>query len=132
MVNSPKISATAAAPPIPATGPPSTAHIAATSIIPSTPRLMMPLRCTTSSPCTARSRGVDARSASGIRSAIWSSTFESDQNQDHHRLAERGQRGGDVCASLQLTGTGDDRTEKDRRGDAAQRMQLGEERDGDP
>src|SRR5687767_10563315 len=131
MVNSPKISATAAAPPIPATGPPSTAHIAATSIIPSTPRLMMPLRCITSSPCTTRSSGVDARSASGIRSAIWSYTFESDQDENHDGLAECGQSGRDVRAPLQLSGPGSHRAEEERRGDAGERMQLRQKRDGD-
>src|SRR5687767_1135931 len=115
MVKNPNKSATAAAPAIPAAGPASTAHIAATSIIPSMPRLRMPLRCTTSSPCTARSRGVDARSASGIRSASCSYTFESDQNENDHGLAEGGHGGGNVRASLQFTGAGDERAEEDRR-----------------
>src|SRR3954452_14277226 len=48
-----------------------TAVIAAVSIIPSMPRLIMPARSTTSSPRTASSSGVDATIASGMAARSW-------------------------------------------------------------
>src|SRR5215210_6552623 len=111
------------------------AVIAAINIIPSMPRLMMPLRWTTSSPSTARSSGVAARSASGselpIKSTTSSNMFESDEHENHDGLSERGHGGGDVRGALQLARSGDERAEEERRRERSEGMELCEQRHGD-
>src|SRR5688500_14848688 len=82
--------------------------IAATSIIPSMPRLIMPPRWTTSSPSTARRSGIEATSASGTASASSSNTFEDDQHENDHGLRERRHARGDVRGALQLARAGDE------------------------
>src|ERR1051325_11810074 len=144
IVKMPNSSATIAAPTRPPTKPiktlcvacaARTAVIAAVSIIPSMPRLMMPLRWTTSSPSTARRSGVDATMASGsdcTRTSITAAEApEEDEHEDHDGLAERGHARGDAGAALQLAGSGHERAEEERRGNGRERMQTGEQRHGD-
>src|SRR5207244_9971284 len=124
MANSPNSAPTAAAPTTPPTKPTSalsvhcaatTDVIAAASIIPSMPRLIMPARSTTSSPSTASSSGVDATMASSSRSIPGTHPPEGDEGEDHHRLPERGDGGGDAGGALQLAGAGSQRAEENRR-----------------
>src|SRR6185295_578231 len=109
----------------------STAVIAAVSIIPSMPRLIMPARWTTSSPSTASSSGVDATMAIGSAWRMTSITCapapEDDEHEDHDGLSERRHVGGDPRRALQFAGAGDERAEEDRRRDRRQRMELREQ-----
>src|SRR5687768_8681229 len=142
MTKKPKTIATSNAPAMPPRNPSATlfvscaartAVIAATSIIPSMPRLMIPLRCTTSSPCTARSSGVAARIASGraLMTRSRSSIFEPNEHEDHDRLTQRRDAGGDVGGALQLARARDERAEEKCRADCRERVKLREQRDGD-
>src|SRR5215212_8143354 len=141
MAKMPKRRAISAAPAMPPAKPSSTLFVAcaastevmaAASIIPSMPRLMMPLRWTTSSPCTARSSGVAATMASGITSSAASNMLESDQHEDDRGLAEGGHGGGDVGGALQFARAGDQRAEEEGGGERGKRMELREQRHGDP
>src|SRR5260221_1342744 len=113
----------------------STDVIAAVSIIPSIPRLMMPLRSTTSSPSTASSSGVEATiastTASIMRRLLQPPRAEEDEGQADDGLSERGHGRGDVDGPLQLVGAGRERAEKECRGQRGQGMELGEQRHGD-
>src|SRR5438067_2703646 len=140
MAKRPNSAPTAAAPTTPPTKPTmtlcvhcvaTTEVIAAVSIIPSMPRLIMPARSTTNSPSTASSSGVDATMASRMTSIPGTHPPEGDEGEDHHRLSERGDGRGDVRGALQLSGAGGQRAEENRRGQRGQRMQLSEERHGD-
>src|SRR5213593_295767 len=140
MVKSPNSAPAAAAPTIPPAKPAiallvncaaTTEVIAAVSIIPSMPRLIMPARSTTSSPSTASSSGVDATMASRMTSIPGTHPPERDERENHHRLPERGDGRRDVRGALQLAGARCQRAEKNRRGQRGQRMQLAEQRHGD-
>src|SRR5947209_1819738 len=144
MAKMPKIAATNSAPRMPPANPASTlcvaccastAVIAAVSIIPSMPRLMMPARCTTISPSTASSSGVEAMIAIGSACRMTSITCapapEKNEDEDHDRFAEDRHVRGDAGRSLQLARAGGERAEEDRRRDRRQRMQLRQQRDGD-
>src|SRR6266446_9793626 len=113
----------------------STDVIAAVSIIPSMPRLMMPLRSTTSSPSTASSSGVEATiastTASIMRRLLQPQRAEEDEGQDHDGLSERGHGRGNVGGALQLARAGRERAEEECGGQRGQRMELGEQRHGD-
>src|SRR5258707_4229751 len=113
----------------------STDVIAAVSIIPSIPRLMMPLRSTTSSPSTASSSGVEATiastTASIMRPLLQPPRAEEDEGQDDDGLSERDDGRRDVGRPLQLTRARGQRAEEERRGERGQRMKLREESDRD-
>src|SRR5579859_217267 len=105
--------------------------IAAHSIMPSMPRLMMPLRWTTSSPSTASSSGVDATIASRIESITCVIPPERDQREDHHRLSECGHGRRDAGGPLQLARAACKCAEEKRRDERGARVELREQRDGD-
>src|SRR5438874_640071 len=109
----------------------SAAAIAAASIIPSMPRLMMPLRCTMTSPSTASSSGVDATIASHSASIACMKGSEPKNRQDHDRLAERRERGGNVRAALQLSRACRQRSEEKCRKQRGEWMELRQKRDRD-
>src|SRR5579872_4168692 len=122
----------AAAPNTPAMKlPNSTDVIAATSIVPSMPRLMMPLRWTMTSPSTASSRGVEATMASRSASIACTEAPEGDQHENDGGLAERRHGRGDVRRALQLARTARQRAEKNRGEQRRQRMQLRQKSDRD-
>ena len=75
--------------------------------------------------------GGDDRSGSSITSSRACSRIRM-QHEDDERLAERRDGGGDVRGALQLARAGDERAEEDRGDDRRERMELREERDGDP
>src|SRR5262245_44742760 len=140
MAKRPNSAPTAAAPTTPPANPrttllvscvATTVVIAAVSIIPSMPRLIMPARSTTSSPSTARSSGVAATMASSSTSIPGTHPPEGDEGEDHDGLAERGHGGGDVRGALQLARAGGQGAEEERRRERAQRMQLGQQCHGD-
>src|SRR5947207_6172405 len=137
MAKTPNSAAMIAAPSTPPANPATTlpvvccaiaAVIAAVSIIPSMPRLMMPERCTTSSPSTARRSGVDATIAIGSARRMTSITSapapEENQYQDHDGLTEDRDIRRNAGRSLQLARAGHERAEENRTRDRAERMQL--------
>src|SRR4051812_22096908 len=140
MAKSPNSAPTAAAPATPPAKPSAmlpvscvaaTAVIAAVSIIPSIPRLIIPARSTTSSPSTASSSGVAATIASSSTSIAGTHPPERDEREDHHRLAEGGDRRRDVRGALQLARAGGQRAEENGRRERGQRMQLRQQRHRD-
>src|SRR5260221_974383 len=144
IANAPNSAPIASAPAIPPAKPSSALFVtcaartdvmAAVSIIPSRPRLSRPLRSTTSSPSTARSSGVAATMASTAASIMGRlpqpPAAEQDQDEDDHRLPERGHGRGDVRGALQLAGAGGERAEEERRGEGGQRVELPEQGPGD-
>src|SRR5882672_6641103 len=108
-----------------------TADIADASIIPSMPRLIMPARCTMSSPSTASSSGVAATMAMASISIMSAEAPEEDEREDDDGLAERRHARGDAGRALQLARTGDERAEERRGEDRGQRMQVRQQRDRD-
>src|SRR5216684_3009905 len=98
----------------------STDVIAAVSIIPSIPMLIIPLRSTTSSPSTASSSGVEATIASAtasiMRRLLQPPCAEEDEGKNDDGLSERGHGRGNVGGALQLASAGRERAEEECRG----------------
>src|ERR1700730_9686666 len=83
------------------------------------------------SPSTASRSGVEAMIARMSESITCTECSESDHGEDHDRLPEGRNRGGDVRRTLQLARTGGQRAEEKCGEQRRQRVQLREQRDCD-